>query len=87
MHHPTSYSVKLHEIYCIPYQGTNSFNIMQSKGNNTCISDIIVRNVDVHLHSVSRYIKTIRFKEIYQLVLSYGSEWTELVDIKVVKGQ
>ena len=49
VHHPTSYSVKFHEIWCIPYQGTNSLKFRQSNGNNSCISETIVTNFDVHL--------------------------------------
>ena len=59
LHHSTSNSVQIYEIRNIPYQGTDSLKFRQPKGNNSCISETIVTNFDVHQHTVAIYIITI----------------------------
>ena len=71
VHHPTSYSVTFHEHQSIPSYGsvgTNSLKYRQSKDINSCISENIVTNVDVHHHTIARFIITINFMKFHPSV-------------------
>ena len=68
VHHSTSYSVQFYEICGYPYQGTNSLKCRHSNGNNSCISETIVTNFDVHQHTDARYDIAISFFKLHPLV-------------------
>ena len=69
--HPASYSVTFHEDQSIPSYGsvgTDSFKCRQSKGINSCISENIVTNVELHHHTIAGFIITLNFMKFHSLV-------------------